>query len=161
MPTILAVLQIFCQKVFQFLAGARLFRYQAYLRKASILVSETDSPVISSKRSMRSSRCLMGMICPARWLSRSCISWVVILSSLLPLNGTFLLSPRIDSLSMHYRSILDPLSGDLLHFSSFSAGKKPTSSRPLNHETQNLRHARLYRRISRLYILMRNCFNDV
>ena len=53
--------------------------HQAYFRKASILLSETGCPWISSKRSMRVSRCLMGMICPARWLSRSWISCVVMM----------------------------------------------------------------------------------
>ena len=45
---------------------------QAYLRKASMLASVMGCP----KHSMRMARCLSGMFCPQRWLSRSWISWV-------------------------------------------------------------------------------------
>ena len=57
----------------QFLAN---LSYQAYLRKASILVWETGSPVISSKRAINICMCLVGIFFPARWLRREWISCV-------------------------------------------------------------------------------------
>ena len=152
MPTKKGDLQIFAQFFSQIVTKRTRGRLRYWCQRRVRRVSLRTVPSVSACAWSESSFPLDG------WAGRESLVWSYLFLSpftfQLALIRTFSPIPRIEPWSIHPRSILGPFSIDLFRLSSFSAGKKPTSSRPNRLGTQNLRHVRLSRWTSRLYIVL-------